>query len=69
MNLNWEAYAAIDYTSIQGAQEDERLALQTIYQGLLAWDNTNCCGCYGTLSAIPSSDTSIAMSIPGSTNK
>ncbi|TPX49693.1 hypothetical protein SeLEV6574_g01334 [Synchytrium endobioticum] len=68
MKLNWKAYAAIDYTSIHGAQEDERLALQTIYRDLLVWDNTNCCGCYGTLSVIPSSDTSIAISIPGSTN-
>ncbi|TPX46839.1 hypothetical protein SeMB42_g03556 [Synchytrium endobioticum] len=28
LKLNWKAYAAIDYTSIHGAQEDERLALQ-----------------------------------------
>ncbi|TPX40462.1 hypothetical protein SeMB42_g05980, partial [Synchytrium endobioticum] len=52
-NLNWEVYAAIDYISIQGPQEDERLALQCVYQGLLAWDNTNCCGTYGALSVIP----------------
>ncbi|TPX35191.1 hypothetical protein SeLEV6574_g08202 [Synchytrium endobioticum] len=58
----------MDYTSIQGAQEDERLALQTIYQDLLVWDNTDCSGTYGALSVIPSLDTSIAISIPGSTN-
>ncbi|TPX37792.1 hypothetical protein SeLEV6574_g07870, partial [Synchytrium endobioticum] len=66
--LNWEAYAAIDYTSNQRAQDDERVALQTIYQGLLVWDNTQCSGTYGALSVILSLDTSIAISIPGSAN-
>ncbi|TPX46474.1 hypothetical protein SeLEV6574_g03204 [Synchytrium endobioticum] len=42
--------------------------IQTIYQDLLVWDNTDCSGTYGALSVIPSLDTSIAISIPGSAN-
>ncbi|TPX48186.1 hypothetical protein SeLEV6574_g02185 [Synchytrium endobioticum] len=42
--------------------------IQTIYQDLLVWDNAGCSGTYGALSVIPSQDTSIAISIPGSTN-
>ncbi|TPX35831.1 hypothetical protein SeLEV6574_g06503 [Synchytrium endobioticum] len=41
---------------------------RTIYQDLLVWDNTDCSGTYGALSVIPSLDTSIAISIPGSAN-
>ncbi|TPX39225.1 hypothetical protein SeLEV6574_g07364 [Synchytrium endobioticum] len=41
---------------------------RTIYQDLLVWDNTDCSGTYGALSVIPSLDTSIATSIPGSAN-
>ncbi|TPX48157.1 hypothetical protein SeLEV6574_g02187 [Synchytrium endobioticum] len=44
------------------------MAIHTIYQDLLAWDNTDCSGIYGALSVIPSLDTSIAISIPGSAN-
>ncbi|TPX50997.1 hypothetical protein SeLEV6574_g00560 [Synchytrium endobioticum] len=41
---------------------------RTIYQDLLVWDSTDGSGTYGALSVIPSLDTSIAISIPGSAN-
>ncbi|TPX38025.1 hypothetical protein SmJEL517_g00028 [Synchytrium microbalum] len=45
------------------AQEDERIALQAIFEDLLVWDRTDS-GVYGTLSVPPSLDSPISLSMP-----